>query len=90
MKTRLSRATIHRGMRFTLVALFMGLGLLKVVIFVMPGMIAYFEALGSPGWLPALVVAIDLFLIMQIGLAMAGFYNAPADAPKEPGPQAPG
>jgi uncharacterized membrane protein YphA (DoxX/SURF4 family) len=74
----LSRRGIHHALRMALIALFIGQGLLKVVIFTMPGTIAFFESTGSPGWLPALMVFAELFLIMQIGLNMGGFYPAPA------------
>lgn len=78
---KVSRRAVHHAMRAALIALFIGLGLLKVVMFMMPGTIAYFEALGAPAWLPALVVAGELFVIMQLGLNMGGFYPAPpADA----------
>jgi hypothetical protein len=77
MQIQLSRRSVHNAMRASFVALFLAQGLLKVIVFVMPGTINYFESLGSPAWLPALVVAIELFLIMQFGLAMGGFYNAP-------------
>ena len=79
MKVQPSRRTMHRAMRLALVALFMAQGLLKAIVFMMPGTIAYFEGLGAPAWLPAAIVAAELFLIMQIGLAMAGFYPEPAD-----------
>jgi len=75
-----SRPAVHRGMRITLVALFIAQGLLKVIIFMMPGTIAWFESTGTPGWLPAFVVALELFLIVQFGLGMAGFYPDPAKA----------
>jgi hypothetical protein len=79
MDLKLHRPVIHRGMRITLVALFIGQGLLKVIMFMMPGTIAYFEALGAPAWLPASVVTMELFLIVQLGLGIAGYYQAPAD-----------
>jgi uncharacterized membrane protein YphA (DoxX/SURF4 family) len=79
MDVKLSRAAIHRGMRWTLVLLFIGQGLLKAIMFLMPATIAYFEALGSPAWLPALVVATELFLVVQLALGLAGFYPAPPE-----------
>lgn len=78
----ISRRGIHHALRAALVALFIGQGLIKVIIFTMPGTIAYFESTGSPGWLPALAVLAELFLILQIGLNMGGFYPAPAESPR--------
>lgn len=79
-----SSPAVHRGMRVTLVALFIGQGLLKVIIFMMPGTIAWFESTGAPAWLPAFVVALELFLIVQFGLGMAGFYPEPKPEPENP------
>lgn len=83
MRIELSRRNVHRLMRLALVGLFMAQGLLKAIIFMMPGTIAYFESLGAPGWMPAAIVAAELFLIMQIGLAMAGFYPEPVAEPAD-------
>lgn len=80
---KVSRRSVHQAMRVALIALFIGLGLLKVVMLMMPGTIAWFDAIGAPAWLPALVVAAELFVIMQLGLNMGGFYpSPPADGPR--------
>jgi hypothetical protein len=71
------RPLVHRGMRIALVALFIGQGVLKVIMFSMPGTIAYFESLGMPAWVPAAVVTTELFVLVQLGLGLAGFYQAP-------------
>ena len=77
MATRYSRRSAHVALRVALVALFMGQGVLKAIVFLMPGTIAFFEAAGLPGWAPAAVVLAEFYLNMQMGLMMAGFYQMP-------------
>ena len=79
MAIKYSRRRAHRALRIALVALFMGQGVLKSIIFLMPGTIAFFEHAGLPGWIPAAVVLAEFYLIMQMGLMMAGFYQMPPE-----------
>ena len=84
MAVRFSRRSAHRGLRIALVALFMGQGLLKSIVFLMPGTIAFFESAGLPGWMPAAVVFAELYLVMQMGLMLAGFYQMPPEGDRSP------
>ena len=80
MAVAFSRRSAHKALRVALVALFMGQGVVKAIVFLMPGTIAFFENAGLPGWMPAAVVLFEFYLILQMGLMMAGFYQMPPEA----------
>jgi putative oxidoreductase len=47
-------------LRLSLGAMFIAHGLLKVMVFTMPGTVGFFESVGFPGWLAYAVVAAEI------------------------------
>lgn len=58
--------------RLALGAMFLSHGLLKLLVFTLPGTAAFFESVGFPGWTAYIVVLAEIL----VGLALiAGFYT---------------
>ena len=57
-------------LRLTLGVMFIAHGLLKVVVFTLPGTVGFFESVGFPGWMAYLVTAAEIgggvFLLLGI------------------------
>jgi len=57
-------------LRLSLGAMFIAHGLLKVMVFTLPGTVGFFESVGFPGWMAYLVTAAEIgggvFLILGI------------------------
>jgi len=47
-------------LRLTLGIMFLAHGLLKVVVFTLPGTVGFFESVGFPGWMAYLVTAAEI------------------------------
>ena len=67
--------------RYNLPLLFVGQGLLKIVMFMAPATLAFFQSLGHPGWVAAFVISAELYLLVALAAGIAPPPSGPCGDP---------